>query len=218
MEILATFMSDGRFLPDRRFVEVCKQFRPGDRVILEILNQQNAAKRAMFHATLREVYASLPDALAERWISYDHFRAWLTIKCGFATESQEVCETRAEAERWAKRVQGREPYAIVKQDGNVVTVWTAKSTKAQSMDGKEFSALVDAVLGKAADLIGVEPKALRDLHRVHRDKPDKHLDNSPSARAYALEPQANDTLPAVPAEAGSVHLRSDPAAFSRGPK
>ena len=217
-EIIATFMHDGRFLPAKRYEKVCaEQFVVGERYVVDVGSMQSAAKRAMFHATLREIYASLPDDLAERWLSYDHFRYYLTIKSGFADESQEICETKAEAERYARRVRAREPYSLVTIKDNVVTIWTARSTKHHMMKGDEFSALVDAVLGKAADLIGVEPKALRELHKVHKDRPDKQANEVPAIGPVTTperaQPQGTATAPMHnPAEG----LRSPPTRQREG--
>ena len=168
---------DGEHLiPIKRSQKTCDaQLVVGERYILEVGMPQSASKRAMFHASLADIFLSLPDETAERFLNKDHFRYWLTIKCGFADEMTEVCETKAEAERQKIRTLRLAPYSVVEQKDNVLKIWTARSTKAGAMDGREFSALVDAVLAKAADLIGVDRKALDDMNRTRRERPDKQI-------------------------------------------
>lgn len=150
--------SDGKcFIPLKRFEAEAKRLS-GRRVILEIAEPQNDGKRRMFHATLREIYANLPDEIGDNFVNYDHFRYWCEIKCGFAFVETEVCASKAEAERFLSFIRRREPYAIVTREKNVVTLYTAKSTKVGCMEGVEFNKLVDAVLHYASALIGIKPE------------------------------------------------------------
>lgn len=177
-EIVATWLGD-HFVPLKRYEKLAnEQFVVGDRYVMQIGSQISASKRAMFHATLQDIYVNLPDDIAANYLDKEHFRKCLTIGCGFATEVQFVAASKAEAMRLAAALRTTDAYSVVQVKDAVVTQWRAKSTSARAMDGREFSALVDAVLAKAGDLVGVEPKALRDFNRTHRDKADKQIHES----------------------------------------
>lgn len=176
MTEIACVWDGDHFVPLQREAKRCDEvFVVGRRYVVEVMDLQSAAKRAMFHATLNDIYASLPDDLAQRWLNVEAFRKWLTIRAGYAEERQIIYATKTDAERSVLLAQALAPYAIVERRDCVVTVWTAKSTAARAMDGRTFSKLVDDVLAKAAEVTGIDPRDMRDYRRQRRDRPDKQV-------------------------------------------
>jgi len=152
------------FMPlNRDLPAIREMLRPGDRVIVEVSFPQSQKTRGLFHAMIAEIYANLPEHLANNFVDVDHFRHWLTIKAGFSVENQTICESKAEARRLAKALtrDDRDHYSIVEVKDMIVTKWTALSTSHRSMSGKTFSELVDKVLALGSDMIGVAPEELR---------------------------------------------------------
>jgi hypothetical protein len=193
-EIVAAWDGE-RFVPMRRFDKLCNStFVMGERYVIEVGMLQSASKRAMFHATLNDVFASLPDDVASQYLSVEHFRKTLTIKAGFATQQDEICTSRAEALRLAAIVRGREPYSVVEVSGNIVRIWTALSTAGHAMDGKKFSECVDAVLGLASDMAGVDAKTLKKHAKDKLSARGPENDASPTAAS-------SETPPASPSAA-----------------
>jgi hypothetical protein len=183
------------FVPLKRFAKLCDaQFIIGERYIVEVGWQQSAAKRAAFHATLADIFASLPDDIASKYLSVEHFRKTLTIKAGFATQQDEICASRAEALRLAAIVRGREPYSVVEVSGNIVRIWTALSTAGHAMDGKKFSECVDAVFGLASDMVGVDAKTLKkhakDKLSAPQLGPENDAPTAASSERVAASPSA----------------------------
>ena len=167
MKVVAGWVN-GTFIPLKRDAElIADQLREGDRVILEFSFPQSDKKRGLYHAMIAEIYANLPEHLANNFFDVTHFRHWLTIKAGFAIENQTVCESRAEARRLAAALtkDDYEHYSIVEVKDRVVTKWTALSTKKHKLGGQKFSDLVDKVLALGADMIGVAPEDLRKRER-----------------------------------------------------
>ena len=163
MNVVAGWVN-GTFIPLKRDAEmIADQLREGDRVILEFSFPQSDKKRGLYHAMIAEIYANLPERLANNFFDVTHFRHWLTIKAGFAIENQTICDSRAEARRLAAALtrDDHEHYSIVEFKERVVTKWTALSTSPRRMGGKQFSELVDKVLALGADMIGVAPEDLR---------------------------------------------------------
>lgn len=171
-QIVATWMGREKgFWPRKDFLDLCdRECGIGDRMVIEFSHQQSVTKRAMFHATLHDVYINLPEDVASRYLNIEHFRKTLTISAGFATEAQIAAMSKAEAIRIAGVLRATDAYSVVTVKDAIVTQWRARSTSAREMDGKTFSALVDAVLAKAAELIGVTPDELRRQHENDRHK------------------------------------------------
>ncbi len=219
VEVVLGWTGDA-FVPLKRSEKLCnEQFVVGERYIADIGSQTSAAKRGFFFATLKEIYSSLPDDIADRWISFEHFRKTLTIECGYATQMDFTAASKVEAVRIAAFVRSLEPYAIVSVKDAVVTKWTARSTSAREMDGRTFNALVDAVLAKAADMIGVDRKALDDMNRMRRERPDKQIAESNATGSSGDGPELLTGTPGRGLGAGCAPreaTNSEPAAQGSG--
>ncbi|WP_395454665.1 hypothetical protein ACHMW5_13405 [Azospirillum melinis] len=121
---------------------------------------RSAASHRHFFACVKTAWENLTDETARRFPSPEHLRKFALIKAGYATSVDMPCASRAEALRWAPRIEGQNEYAIVTVTDAVVTVWTAKSQNSRTMNKAEFQASKDAVLTIIAGLIGTDPTTL----------------------------------------------------------
>lgn len=139
--------------------------RYGDGEIVRLIEVEERSTAAHNHyfATLADLFSSLPENVRrdEEWAeSMEHMRHWALIKTGFRNVTDYPCETKAEAKRWAARLQTQDDYSIVLVEGTVVRVLTAKSQSHKSMPTKgEFQRSKEAVLNYLADLIGLDKDA-----------------------------------------------------------
>lgn len=143
--------------PLPRFHNVANaKFVVGETYALDEVHERSTASHGHYFATLNDLWRNLPEHQAERWPTVDHFRRWLLIKAGYRDERTLVCASKAEALRLAAFVRPMDPYAVVVVRDAVVTVLTAKSQSYRAMGRKDFQESKDAVLGFAAEVIGVE--------------------------------------------------------------
>src|SRR5581483_593963 len=64
---------------------------------LEDVQDRSANSHNHYFASLHEAWVNLPEAIAERFLNEEAFRKYCLIKCGYYTERQIVCSTKAEA-------------------------------------------------------------------------------------------------------------------------
>lgn len=161
-EIIADVEPDGKLRPLARFEQFCADM-VGKRIILNIAEPQNERKRAMFHATLRDIYANLRDDISDDFLDYDHFRYWCEIKKGYATQQDFVCKSEGEAQRLLTFLRAAgDKYTIFDVSGRVIRKWTAESTQRGRMRGERLNQLIDDVLDFASSLIGVQSRDTED--------------------------------------------------------
>lgn len=121
---------------------------------------RSAASHKHYFACIKTAWENMTDEAAQRFPSPEALRKYALIKAGYATSVDMPCASRAEALRWAPRIEGQNEYAIVTVTDAVVTVWTAKSQNSRAMNKAEFQASKDAVLTVIAGLIGTDPTTL----------------------------------------------------------
>ena len=137
----------------------------GERYQIAPIEERSAASHAHYFAAVNEVWANLPEELAERLPTSEHLRKYALIKCGFADQRQIVCASKAEAQRVAAFIRPMDDYAIVGASEAVVTVWTAQSQSFRAMGKQRFGESKERVLAFLASLIAVEPEALSQRAR-----------------------------------------------------
>lgn len=140
-------------LADRYYV-VGEQYR------LAVEEQRSANSHRHFFASLHEAYSNLPEELAERFPSDEHFRKHCLIMEGYRDERTFVASSKAEALRLAAFVKPMDGYAVVVVRECVVVVWTAQSQSKKAMGAKIFQESKERVLDRAASMVGVSPAAL----------------------------------------------------------
>lgn len=125
--------------------------------LTEIVEQSERSRRH-FHAVVRDAWLSLPDELAAQFETADHLRKHCTIKAGFHEKRSIHCGSTPEARKVAAFIRPMDSYAIVTTAENVVTVWTALSTR--GLDHRTFQTLKDGCLDEIAKLIGTDATTL----------------------------------------------------------
>lgn len=126
----------------------------GERYIVETVEERSAKSHRHYFAAIREVWANLPEQLAEQCPSPEALRKRALIMTGYRDETSIVCASKAEAIRVAAFVRPADEFAVVSVNGPVVVRWTAKSQSSRAMDKATFRASKDAVLDWCAGLIG----------------------------------------------------------------
>lgn len=158
--ILFTWEGDA-MVPVGRFAALAdKVYVVGENYSLEVVQQRSAATHRHFFAVVNEAFANLPEIHAGRWPSPDHLRRWALVQAGFRNETTFVAHSKAEAMRFAAFARTVDEYSVVQTEGNVVSIYTAKSQSEKAMSRKEFQASKVAVLDVIARLIGVSPDEL----------------------------------------------------------
>lgn len=124
--------------------------------------ERSAASHAQYFAALNTAWQSLPEHLHEQFPNVEKLRKYALIKAGFADQRQHVCNSKAEAGRLAAFLKPIDDYAIVVENGSVVTIFTAKSQAYRAMGKVDFQRSKDEVLRIVAELIGTDAATLRD--------------------------------------------------------
>lgn len=147
--------------PIGRFAkEADAAFVIGSNYRLIVEPQHSDASRGHQFAFLDEVWRQLPEALADRYPSQNHFRKALLIDAGYFNELVLDVGTDAGALRVAAQMRADDEYARVVVRGTLVVRRTAKSQKKHEMLPKDFQAAKTKILEIAASLIGVTPDTL----------------------------------------------------------
>jgi len=148
-----------RALP--RAVAACAEhYGQGEIVVLAPLEARSLASHNQYFAALNECWLNLPETVALRWASVDHFRKHGLIATGFHDQRSLVCASKAEAARVAAFMRPMDDYAIVTVSQAVVTVYTAKSQSMRAMGRDGFRRSKDEVLGWAAMQAGISLESL----------------------------------------------------------
>lgn len=136
-------------------------FTIGERMRLAPVEDRSDITHGHQFAWLRDAWASLPEALTDRFPSPAVLRKWALIQSGFCTVTDHVCQFKTEARRTAEILRAQtDDYAVVLIEGTVVRVLKAKSQKRSAMDKAEFQASKAAIMDVVAGLLDVEPETL----------------------------------------------------------
>lgn len=155
-----------RLVPIGRSRRECiEQLRIGAIYRYERVEERSQASHAHYYAAIHEAWANLPEQYAGRFPSPDHLRKFALIRTGYATQSQTVATTKAEATRMAAFANAlhhgsAEQYVLVTVQDLVVTVWKPESQRYRNMNKQRFEDSKRAVLDYCAKLVGVAPSEL----------------------------------------------------------
>lgn len=157
------FMWDGEAMQVRPGFQrqADQQFCVGERYRLAPVEDRSDISHNHEFAWLREAWASLPEALSDRFPSPAVLRKWALIQAGFCTVTDHVCQFKTEARRTAEILRAQtDDYAVVLIEGTVVRVLKAKSQSRKAMDKAEFQASKTAIMEIVGGLIGVDADTL----------------------------------------------------------
>lgn len=144
----------------KREFEIGQMYRFGDVVVGGDVRSTQHHKR--YFAALRDAFNNLPEKIAARWPTVEHFRHWLLIETNWKDEKEIHCEDETYAKRLATFVRSESPYARIRILTNpttgkktIVMIERAMSQDYGAMDKETFKQSSDAVLDLAAHLIQV---------------------------------------------------------------
>lgn len=143
-----------------------EHFVVGQRYRLVEENEQSDRSRNHEFAWLHEAWQSLPDTMLDQFPSSEHLRKFGLISKGHCTMVQHPCTTTAEAERLAAILRPYDAYAIVRQRGPVVTVYTAVSQSRRAMGAAMFQKSKSDLMEYVGDLLGVDPETLGKVEKA----------------------------------------------------
>lgn len=138
----------------------------GERYRMVEENERSAVSHNHEFAWLKEAWLSLPDALLDQYPNTEVLRKHALIDRGHCTMVQHVCASVAEAERLAAILKPYDAYAIVRQRGHVVTVYTAASQSRKAMGAAMFQQSKSDIIDFVANLLGVDPETLGQQGRA----------------------------------------------------
>ena len=133
----------------------------GARYFVEGKEPRSQASHNHYFASLHDAWMNLPEAVAERFATADHLRAYALIKAGYHDQRSIVAESKAAARRVAAFVKPLDDFAVVVVEECTVTIYTAKSQSMRAMGKEPFQASKTAVLGIVAGMAGVEAGDLK---------------------------------------------------------
>jgi hypothetical protein len=147
-----------RFLPTaKRQFQTEQKYRPGDWIVGE--DVRSTAQHKRYFAALREAFDQLPETIARRWPTSEHFRHWLLIEANWKDEKEINCEDETHAKRLATFVRTETPFARITVATNprtgkktIVVIERAMSQDYSAMDKETFKRSSDDVLDLAATL------------------------------------------------------------------
>lgn len=160
------FMWDGEAMQVRPGFQrqADQQFCVGESYRLAPVEDRSDVSHNHEFAWLRDAWASLPEALSDRFPSPAVLRKWALIQAGFCTVTDHVCQFKTEARRTAEILRAQtDDYAVVLIEGTVVRVLKAKSQSRKAMDKAEFQASKTAIMEIVAGLLDVPVETLADL-------------------------------------------------------
>lgn len=152
---------DGKMVP-RSKAQADRHYVEGETYALEEYNARSINSHNHFFASLTDAWTNLPEALADTYPSIEHFRKRLLIQAGFCDEQKTVFSTEKDAIKAAAIAWQRDDYCVADVQGNVLTIWTAKSQSMRAMGRADFQKSKSAVLELAASLIGTTTDALAE--------------------------------------------------------
>lgn len=153
------------FAPLPRFARQCDHdYVIGQRYHMQAVEERSAKQHRMYFATLRDMWLSLPEDLADRHPSVEHLRKASLCATGHCNEMQIACASNAEALRTIATIRALDDYAVCVVRGSVVLVRTAHSQSTAAMGAERFKASMDAVLHHVSGLLGVDAADL-ERHR-----------------------------------------------------
>lgn len=149
------------FEPFGRALAYCQEeFGQGEVLVLERREERSEPNHRHYFAALHEAWMNLPESATDQFPTVEHLRAFALIRAGYADHNTIKCASTEEAIALAVFVRKGLPLSISSIEGDMVTIWTAKSQSRRSMKKAEFQASKEAVLDYVASLVDVTPRQL----------------------------------------------------------
>lgn len=158
-------------VPVPRYRNVAKrQFgEPGSEHVLEPIAERSMASHSQYFAALKDAFDNLPENVAHRWPTVEHFRKYLLILADKCETRWIACRDEEHAAKTALFMREVDEFAVIgisKDDKTVVVVKRAKSQSMRAMGKREFEESKRAVLDLAERFTGVSrTQAMREAGR-----------------------------------------------------
>lgn len=147
-------------VPLPRFRQLClRQFAIDEQYALGPVENVPNASRGGFFAAVRDAWDSLPEDDA-RFPHPEFLRKRALVHAGWATHTQFVMDTPADAAKMARGLRKADEYAVIKVGGNVVDLWTAKSIAAGAITAEQWREVKPRALDYVSGLAGTTRGAL----------------------------------------------------------
>ena len=137
-----------------------RQFAEGGDYTLAPVEERSMASHSQFFASMNEYYNNLPEKIAARWPSAQHFRKWCLCETGWFDEKEFELATQKHAKLLATFIRTDDDYARIAIRGTTVIVRRARSQSLAAMGKADFQASKQAVLELAEQFVGVSPKTM----------------------------------------------------------
>jgi hypothetical protein len=149
-------------IPLPRFKRLCdSQFAINEEYPLMIVENRSMASHNHYFAALHEAYQNLAEEYAQEFVNEDHLRSWCLCKAGFCTTDVHVFDTPGDAKKFRMAFKRNMPMAIIKVEGNIVTIYEPESQSMAAMKKERFEASKTAVLDIAATMARTTPAELK---------------------------------------------------------
>jgi len=128
-----------------------------------------------YFAALGEMYDNLPEHVAKRFPTFDHFRGWCLVQTGFAHEKVYACDSPKLARQLAAGIRSYAEFAVIGITDKVVHVFEPMSQSIPAMGGGDrWRESKEAVLNLAESMNpgltrkAAEKEAARKVPRERR--------------------------------------------------
>jgi hypothetical protein len=160
--------TDGALVPSTNYQRHLAFERWTEGQLVPVVEQSERSTASHNHefAWLKEAWNSLPDELLDQYPNQEVLRKHGLIAKGHCTMVQHSCPTEAEAKRLAAILKPYDVYAIVRQRGPVVTVYTAVSQSRRAMGAAAFQQSKSDLMDFVAELLGVDPETLGHVEKA----------------------------------------------------
>lgn len=168
IEPVAFVWSGREMVPLDRFRPLAaRQFKPGQEYALVPHQGRSEKAHGLYFKAVDLGWKNLPHDVAERFPTSDHFRRWCLIQEGYADEHTMVCDSASKARATAALCRSLDGYAVIRIDGPIVIVWTAQSQSHHAMGHDAFTASMQKVLERIADMLGITVAKLTEEAKKH---------------------------------------------------
>lgn len=148
---------------NRRSLEAADdRYGAGEIVWIDPERPRSKVSHDHFFIVVREAWQTLPEHLGSRYPTEDSLRHFALCKAGYCDVETFVASSRAEGLRLAGFIRaGAKDGVQVVVNGPAITRLTPHSQSLKAMGAKVFQESKAAVLEAIADLLDVQPEALR---------------------------------------------------------
>jgi len=118
--------------------------------------------RKRFFACIRDSHANLRDDDLARFPSSEHLRKHALIAAGWCDVMTVVAGSKAAAPGIAHAIQSKDRYCVIIINGDVLTVYTARSMARRSLKKPQFLDVAEKAFAWIARTTGVDPALSRE--------------------------------------------------------